>query len=57
MWPLIGFAFEQFVQWKYGTVGALALLLLVVGLKIKNSTCAGIGSIVLALLAMQPGMG
>ncbi|MEV8286814.1 MULTISPECIES: hypothetical protein [Streptomyces] len=57
MLPLIGFAFEQFVQWKYGTVGALALLLLVVGLKIKNAACAGTGSIVLALLAMQPGMG
>ncbi|MFD3917576.1 hypothetical protein [Streptomyces sp. NPDC058595] len=57
MSPLIGFVLEQFVQWKFGTAGGLALLLLIVGLKIKNSTCAGIGAVVLALLAMQPGMG
>ncbi|MEU0953930.1 hypothetical protein ACFTTN_09200 [Streptomyces niveus] len=57
MLPLIGLALEQLVQWKFGTVGGLALLLLVVGFKSKNSTCAGIGAIVLALLAMQPGMG
>ncbi|WP_405821082.1 hypothetical protein OG705_15670 [Streptomyces sp. NBC_00838] len=57
MSPLIGFVLEQFVQWKFGTAGGLALLLLLVGFKIKNSTCAGVGAIVLALLAMQPGMG
>ncbi|WP_198533180.1 MULTISPECIES: hypothetical protein [unclassified Streptomyces] len=55
--PVIAIALEQFIQWKYGTVGAVALLLLSVGFKIKNSTCAGIGAIILALLVMQPGLG
>lgn len=55
--PVIAFALEQFISWKYGTVGAVALILLSVGLKAKNSTCAGIGAILLALLVMQPGMG
>ena len=55
--PFVAIAFEQIIQWKYGTVGAAALLMLSVGFKIKSSTCAGAGAIILALLLMQPGLG
>lgn len=56
MMPLIGFVLEQFVQWKYGVVGTVAFLLLTLGLRFRNSTCASIGSVTLALLFMRPGM-
>ncbi|MFD3519226.1 hypothetical protein [Streptomyces sp. NPDC058653] len=57
MLPLIGFALEQFVQWKFGMAGAASLLLLTIGVKARNSTCATIGAVVLALLLVQPATG
>lgn len=54
---LISLGFEQLIQWRFGPVGFVALLLLSIGIKGKNPTCAGIGAVVLALLVMRPGLG
>ncbi len=35
--------FDQFVQWKYGTMGIIGLLLLTVGIKAKSPTCSSVG--------------
>jgi hypothetical protein len=52
-----GLGLEQLVQWRFGPMGIVALVLLSIGIKAKNPTCAGIGAVVLALLVMQPGLG
>ncbi|MFH8794777.1 MULTISPECIES: hypothetical protein [Streptomyces] len=47
---------EQIVQWKYGTLGIVGLLLLTVGVKAKNPTCSSIGAAVLALMVTGPAL-
>ncbi|BCL29013.1 hypothetical protein ACFFS2_06185 [Streptomyces aurantiacus] len=46
--------FEQFVEWRYGPSGAVGLLLLTVGLKVKSPTCSSVGAVVLALMFARP---
>ncbi|WP_106434179.1 hypothetical protein [Streptomyces viridochromogenes] len=41
---------EQLVQWKLGAMGLVALFLLGVGVKARNSTCASLGAVILLLL-------
>ncbi|MGK5692480.1 hypothetical protein ACSNOJ_06120 [Streptomyces sp. URMC 128] len=41
---------EQLVQWKLGAMGLVALFLLAVGLKARNSTCTSLGAVILLLL-------
>ncbi|MFI1731282.1 hypothetical protein ACH40E_19100 [Streptomyces acidicola] len=48
--------FEQFVQWHYGPMGIVGLLLLTVGLKAKSPTCSSIGAVVLALMVAGPAL-
>ncbi|MEV0529781.1 hypothetical protein AB0I66_40825 [Streptomyces sp. NPDC050439] len=48
--------FEQFVQWRYGPVGIIGLLLLTVGIKAKSPTCSSIGAVVLALTMTGPAL-
>ncbi|MFH0176278.1 hypothetical protein ACIA6D_12775 [Streptomyces cacaoi] len=45
---------EQTIQWKYGTAGALGLLLLSVGIKAKSPVISSAGAVILALLAAGP---
>ncbi|OQR64488.1 hypothetical protein B6E66_08480 [Streptomyces maremycinicus] len=45
---------EQTIQWKYGTAGALGLLLLSVGIKAKSPVISSVGAVILALLATGP---
>ncbi|MGW2514005.1 hypothetical protein ACWC0A_32350 [Streptomyces scopuliridis] len=52
-----GLGLEQLVQWRFGPMGIIALILLSIGIKSRNSTCAGIGAVVLILLVMHPGPG
>ncbi|MEW2525674.1 hypothetical protein [Streptomyces sp. NPDC047071] len=47
---------EQLVQWKYGTLGIIGLLLLTVGVKARNTTCSSLGALVLALLVTGPAL-
>jgi hypothetical protein len=47
-------AFEQTVEWRYGTMGIVGLLFLTVGLKARNHTCSSIGAVILALLFAGP---
>ncbi|GAA4316772.1 hypothetical protein GCM10023086_39430 [Streptomyces venetus] len=47
-------AFEQLVQWKYGPVGIVGLLLLTVGIKAKSPAVSSAGAVVLALLMTGP---
>ncbi|WP_405841388.1 hypothetical protein [Streptomyces sp. NBC_01518] len=47
---ILGIGFEQIVQWHYGAMGIVALLLLSIGLRARNSTCASVGAVILLLL-------
>ncbi|WP_112466271.1 hypothetical protein [Streptomyces triticisoli] len=49
-------ALDQFVQWRYGTVGIVGLLLLTVGIKAKNPTISSVGAVVLAVLLTGPAL-
>ncbi|SDL09672.1 hypothetical protein [Streptomyces indicus] len=46
--------FEQLVQWQYGPMGIIGLLLLTIGIKAKNPTCSSLGAVVLAVLVAGP---
>ncbi|WP_114257482.1 hypothetical protein [Streptomyces sp. Go-475] len=46
--------FEQLVQWKLGAMGMVALFLLAVGLKARNSTCVSLGAVILLILMTKP---
>ncbi|GGZ77416.1 hypothetical protein [Streptomyces bluensis] len=48
--------FEQFVQWRYGPMGIVGLLLLTIGLKAKSPLCSSIGAVVLALMVAGPAL-
>ncbi|QHC30160.1 hypothetical protein [Streptomyces sp. HF10] len=50
----LALGFEQLVQWKYGTAGALGLLLFTVGLKAKSPAVSSVGAILLAVLLTGP---
>ncbi|MEU7584119.1 hypothetical protein AB0B50_41795 [Streptomyces sp. NPDC041068] len=45
---------EQLVQWKYGPMGIIGLLLLTIGVKAKNPACSSVGAAVLALMVTGP---
>ncbi|KUF19839.1 MULTISPECIES: hypothetical protein [Streptomyces] len=51
----LALGFEQLVQWKYGPLGIIAFVLITVGIKAKNTTCGGIGALILVLLLTQSG--
>lgn len=51
----LALGFEQIVQWKYGPMGIIALVLLTVGIKARNTAAGGIGALILALLLAQSG--
>ncbi|MEU6991692.1 hypothetical protein [Streptomyces sp. NPDC046465] len=51
---VVAVTLEQVVQWKYGPMGIVGLLLLTVGVKAKNPTCSSIGAVVLALMVTGP---
>jgi uncharacterized membrane protein YkvI len=46
--------FEQLVQWRYGVLGAVALVMLTVGIKKQDSMCGWIGGMILVLLIAHP---
>ena len=43
-------SFEQLIQFRFGVLGVLGLLLFTIGVKAKNVTCSCIGAVVLAML-------
>ncbi|MEU3254507.1 hypothetical protein [Streptomyces sp. NPDC006997] len=45
--------FEQFVQWKLGPMGIIALVALTIGVKAKNTMIGGIGAVILVMLLAQ----
>lgn len=47
---ILGAGFEQIVQWHYGAMGVVALLLLSIGLRARSSTRASVGAVILLLL-------
>ncbi|QNP71336.1 hypothetical protein IAG44_19130 [Streptomyces roseirectus] len=51
---LITAALEQAVQWKYGTTGTVALLLITVGIRARIPTLTSIGAVLLAALMTTP---
>ncbi|MFL4905277.1 hypothetical protein ACJ6WF_19335 [Streptomyces sp. MMS24-I2-30] len=48
--------FEQFVQWKYGAVGLVGLLLLTIGVKADNPAVSSAGAVLLAVLVAGPAL-
>jgi uncharacterized membrane protein YkvI len=48
--------FEQLVQWQYGPMGIVGLLLLSIGIKAKSPTCSSIGAVMLALMVAGPAL-
>jgi hypothetical protein len=48
--------FEQLVQWKYGPMGIIGLLLLTIGLKARSPALSSIGAVVLAALVTRPAL-
>ncbi|MET8981313.1 hypothetical protein ABZX85_37530 [Streptomyces sp. NPDC004539] len=51
---LVTAALEQAVQWRYGTAGAVAMLLISVGIKARIPTLTSIGAVMLAVLLSGP---
>ncbi|MDH6628454.1 hypothetical protein M2271_006287 [Streptomyces sp. LBL] len=47
---------EQTLQWKYGVIGVVGLLLLTIGIKAKNPAVSSVGAVVLALLVAGPAL-
>jgi hypothetical protein len=47
---------DQFVQWRYGTLGIVGLLLITVGIKAKSPACSSVGAVVLAMTVAQPAL-
>ncbi|MFI1166024.1 hypothetical protein ACH4UM_20980 [Streptomyces sp. NPDC020801] len=48
--------FEQLVQWKYGAMGLIGLLLLTIGIKAKSPAISSVGAVVLAMLLAGPAL-
>lgn len=48
--PVLGFVFEQFMQWKFGMAGAVAAVLFLVGLRTRSETCQCVGIVLLVVL-------
>ncbi|MPY60110.1 hypothetical protein [Streptomyces spongiae] len=48
--------FQQLVQWRYGPMGIVGLLLLTIGIKANSPTCSSIGALVLALMVAGPAL-
>jgi hypothetical protein len=53
--PLLTLVVEQYVQWRFGGVAAIGFLLVTIGLKAENATCASIGGILVVLPAIPAG--
>jgi hypothetical protein len=47
---------EQTLQWRYGAMGVVGLLLLTIGIKAKNPAVSSMGAVVLALLVAGPAL-
>jgi len=50
---LCAYAFEEVVQWRYGTAGFLAIALITVGHKFRNTMFTAIGLTAIAVLLVQ----
>ncbi|MBT2401077.1 hypothetical protein [Streptomyces sp. ISL-100] len=50
------FTLEELIQWQFGAMGLVAVALLSIGVKAKNTACLSIGAVVLVLL-LQPTFG
>ncbi|CAM5705794.1 MULTISPECIES: hypothetical protein [Streptomyces] len=48
--------FEQLVQWRFGAVGLVGLLLLTVGVKAKSPAVSSAGAVLLAVLLAGPAL-
>ncbi|MEV0316856.1 hypothetical protein ACIBKX_32525 [Streptomyces sp. NPDC050658] len=44
---------EQFVQWRYGAMGLLGLLLVVLGMRTRNGASLYVGTVIFVLLMAQ----
>ncbi|MDI3388290.1 hypothetical protein QIS99_19070 [Streptomyces sp. B-S-A8] len=48
--------FEQLVEWQYGPLGIVGMLLLSIGVKARNAACSSLGAVVLAVLVTGPAL-
>ncbi|GGY95973.1 hypothetical protein [Streptomyces poonensis] len=47
---------EQLIEWRYGPMGIVGLLLLTIGLKARSPLCSSTGAVVLALVVAGPAL-
>jgi hypothetical protein len=50
---VIGLGIEQLIQWRYGAMGIVCLLLITLGVRARNSTCLTAGAVLFVLLMAQ----
>ncbi|NBM17698.1 hypothetical protein [Streptomyces sp. GC420] len=49
--------FEQLIQWQFGAMGVVALVMLTLGAKAKHTPTTCAGAVILAMLLAQPILG
>lgn len=45
--------FEQFMQWRWGTMGMVAATVVLIGHKSRNNTCLCLGGVLVVLLLLR----
>jgi hypothetical protein len=50
---VMGLGVEQLVQWRYGAMGVVCLLLTTWGIRTRNSTCLTVAAVLFVLLMAQ----
>jgi hypothetical protein len=54
--PALAFLIEQLVQWKYGVVGAVGMLLFTGGIETRSHKATSAGAVLLAVLLAGPAL-
>jgi hypothetical protein len=50
---VLGLGLEQLIQWRYGAMGLVCLVLIAGGVRARNSTCLTVGAVLFVLLMTQ----
>ncbi|NGO07910.1 hypothetical protein G5C60_09660 [Streptomyces sp. HC44] len=50
---VLGLGLEQAVQWRYGAMGVVCLILVAWGVRARNSTCLTVAAVLFVLLMAQ----
>ncbi|MFC4466241.1 hypothetical protein ACFPH6_17190 [Streptomyces xiangluensis] len=50
---VMGLGMEQLIQWRYGAMGLVCLVLITWGIRARNSTCLTVAAVLFVLLMAQ----